>query len=84
MLGINRAIILIDDLSVIIFMHRTNYTFPYSYLVTTSFQLRTHRRRLRIAAAKQTNYLRALKANPLPDRDGRFVQNSRTCSPQLG
>ena len=26
----------------------------------------------------------ALKADLLPDRDGRFVQNSRTCSPQLG
>lgn len=25
----------------------------------------------------------ALEASLLPDRDGRFVQNSRTCSPQL-
>ena len=62
----------------------TNYTFPYSYLVTTSFQLRTYWRRPTRDESKRISLLSALKADPLSDRDGRFVQNSRTCSPQLG
>ena len=36
-----------------------------------------------ISCQEWTGYFGALKASLFPDRDGRFVQNSRTCSPQL-
>jgi hypothetical protein len=63
---------------------RTSYTFPYNYLVTTSSQLWTYRRRSTRCEEKLSQTFDALKASPLSGRDGRFVQNSRTCSPQLG
>lgn len=69
---------------IFIFPH-TNYTFPYNYLVTTSFQLKTYLRRSLLSPTHNGRYpFDALTASLLSDRDGRFVQNSRTCSPQLG
>jgi len=44
----------------------------------------THVLLLRVFAESKNTPLTTLMANLLPDRDGRFVQNSRTISPQLG